>query len=430
MMPAMEPALGCWLPRKQVQILKHFKRLRPLLSRLHDVGCQRDKAGNRELHMDDYCALVILYLLNPLLNGLRTLQQATQWPQVTKVLEIKRFSLGSFSESVQVFEPERMKAIIQELAGELPSLHKDPRLAELKHLITLVDGTVLEGLNRLASAACAETRYSTSKDGHAIHGWRLHLQLDLETFAPCQTTLTGARNAGANREPAVLRRNLEPGRCYVGDGLYSDRAALDDIVAHSSSYVMRLREDGAFKVLEERLLSQEALDANVVRDALVRLGGEGAEAMNPPTRLIVVQVRPQPRRTRKVAGKVRGTRQSELIVLVTNLLDLPAELVALIYRYRYTVELFFRFFKQLLGMRHLLSQRPKGVEIQIYCAVIACMLIQLETGKKPGKLMVNMLAWYFMGVASEQDVIDFLNRPDNTGVKLRAKDELRKKLGY
>ena len=122
-------------------------------------------------------------------------------------------------------------------------------------------------------------------------------------------------------------------------------------------------------------------------------------------------------------------RHSDVLVLVTNLLDLPAELIALIYRYRYSVELFFRFLKHLLGMRHLLSQRPRGVDIQVYCAVIACLMINLQTGKKPGKLMASMIGWYLLGIASEQEVIDFLNRPDNTGIKQRAKDELWKKLG-
>ncbi|MDQ3441137.1 MAG: hypothetical protein M3478_12395 [Planctomycetota bacterium] len=57
------------------------------------------------------------------------------------------------------------------------------------------------------------------------------------------------------------------------------------------------------------------------------------------------------------------------------------------------------------------------------------MLINLWTGKRPGKHLVNMLAWYFMGLATAPEVERFLNRPDNTGVKLRAKDALWKKLG-
>jgi IS4 transposase len=52
----------------------------------------------------------------------------------------------------------------------------------------------------------------------------------------------------------------------------------------------------------------------------------------------------------------------------------PAEVIALLYRHRYCVEIFFRFFKQVLGCRHLLSHKPEGILIQIYCAVIACVL--------------------------------------------------------
>ena len=114
---------------------------------------------------------------------------------------------------------------------------------------------------------------------------------------------------------------------------------------------------------------------------------------------------------------------------MTNLPDVPAEVVALIYHYRWTIEVFFRFFKQTLGCRHLISQRVEGVRIQVYCAVIACMLINLWTGRRPGKHMVNMLAWYFMGVATAAEVEAFLARPANAGVKLRAKDALWTKLG-
>ena len=58
------------------------------------------------------------------------------------------------------------------------------------------------------------------------------------------------------------------------------------------------------------------------------------------------------------------------------------------------------------------------------------MLIQLISGRKPDKAMRNIVGWYLIGLATGRDVADFLNRPDNTGVKRRAKDELWKKLGY
>ena len=218
---------------------------------------------------------------------------------------------------------------------------------------------------------------------------------------------------------------MEAGRCYVTDTAYADYGLFDAIAAVGSSYVCRIREDSVFEVLEERELSHEALAAGVVRDVLVRPGTKGGE----PVRYIELQVTPRPVKTRKRQQYHKSTRRSDRLLIATNLLSLPAELVALIYSKRYSVELFFRFFKGMLGMRHLLSQRVEGVEIQTYCAVIACLLISLETGKKPNKRMVEMLGFYLMGLATEQDVMDFLNKPDNTGVKLRAKDELWKKLG-
>ena len=64
--------------------LKYFDRLGPLLERLHDDGCQRDKAGNRELHFDQYCMLILLYLFHPVVTSLRGIQQASEPDKVQK----------------------------------------------------------------------------------------------------------------------------------------------------------------------------------------------------------------------------------------------------------------------------------------------------------------------------------------------------------
>jgi hypothetical protein len=70
----------------EVTGLKYFKKLLPLLERLHDDGCARDKAGNRRLHFDQYCTLILLYLFNPVVTSLRGLQQASELGKVQKSL--------------------------------------------------------------------------------------------------------------------------------------------------------------------------------------------------------------------------------------------------------------------------------------------------------------------------------------------------------
>ena len=419
------------MPRKELKdkdilCFKHLQRAFDLLEPLHEVGCERDTAGNRRLHYDDYCKLLLLYTWNPLIGSVRDLQQAVGLPKVARTLGVGRFSAGSFSESVRNFDPQLLKPVISELAGQLTATNQDPRLAELKHALTLVDGTVIRGLTQLAKAAggmgpegISDRRYNTTRDGRGVYGWRLHTQLDLATFHPCRMERTGARNAGKNRESNVLRNSLQPDRCYVSDGGYNDRSLFDDIVEAQSSYVIRLADNSIFKSPVERPLSQAALDGGVVADAIVHLPGA-----RHPVRRVELKVKPHPRRARA------GFRDVERIILATSHLDLPAELIALIYQYRYTVELFFRILKQLLGLRHLLSHRDEGLDIQIHCALIVCVLIQLISGRKPTKAMRNIVGWYLLGLAEAQDVIDFLNKPDNTGVKLRAKEALWKKLGY
>ncbi len=131
---------------KDITGLKYFEKLLPLFERLHEVGCERDTAGNRDLHFDEYCCLVLLFLFNPMVDSLRALQQASELKAVQKKLGVPRVSLGSFSEARQVFDPELLKPIIAELAKQARPLARDPRLKDLKQLLTLVDGTLLTAL--------------------------------------------------------------------------------------------------------------------------------------------------------------------------------------------------------------------------------------------------------------------------------------------
>ena len=113
---------------KDIEGLKFFAKLRPLLDRLHDAGCARDRANNRTLHMDQYVMLVLLYLFNPTLTSLRGIQQASQLKKVQKKLGCARASLGSLSESVRVFDPELLEGVVAELGKQLEPIARDGRL--------------------------------------------------------------------------------------------------------------------------------------------------------------------------------------------------------------------------------------------------------------------------------------------------------------
>ena len=127
----------------QLQGFKYFKKILPLLDRLHDQATHRDRAGNRTLHYDQYIALQLLFFFNPIVTSMRGLVQASTLKKVQKKLCVAPTSLGSFSEAGSVFDAELLKEIIQELGRELKPLPHDARLDDLPGILTAVDGTEL-----------------------------------------------------------------------------------------------------------------------------------------------------------------------------------------------------------------------------------------------------------------------------------------------
>jgi len=224
---------------------------------------------------------------------------------------------------------------------------------------------------------------------------------------PIRIEVTAALNGGKTDEKYVLRKSLQPDRCYVMDRWYAEFALWNDIVAAGSSYVCRIRDNSNLDaVVEERPLSRAARRAGVLRDLVVKLGTSHKAAARPghAVRVILVQAEPHRKRGGR-PGQAAGPPSDGILRSATDLLDVPAEIIADIYKYRWSIELFFRFFKYVLGCRHLLSTHPVGIQIQAYCAIIACLLIHLWTGGKPTLRTFEMVCLYLQGWATLDELI-------------------------
>jgi hypothetical protein len=379
----------------QLQGFKYFRMLLPLLERLQRIGTEGDRAGNRQLFYDQYAALLLLYFFNPVLTSLRGLQQASSLDKVQKLLGVGRSSLGSLSEATGVFTAQPLQEIVRELAGRAVPLEHG-RDAEALRGLTAVDGTVLQALPKMAWALWMDDQHRAAK---------LHVHFEVLKGVPVDATLTPA----ACSEPEQLRTMLQPDRLYVTDRGYADYQLFRDILDAGSSFVARVKDNTAFTVSQERPLSEAARRGGVVRDViLAKLGTDHhKDVVGQSVRLVIV------RRT-----KPDGTLEE--LWLVTDRLNLPAELVALAYHYRWMIELFFRWFKCILGCRHLLATDANGVAIQVYVALIASLLITLWTGRKPSKRTWEMIQFYLLGWASLEELEAHL-------AQLRAKDEAKAK---
>ena len=371
---------------------KYFKMLSGLLERLHEAGCQRDRAHNRILHMDQHVSLLLLYMFNPICTSLRALQQASELEKVQRILGCARASLGSLSESARVFDSDLLKEIIEELSDQLPNVSKIPGFDEKKGILTAVDGTLVEAVAKMAWATWRSDR----------NGIKIHTQFEILKGVPVEMDVT---DANAN-EKEVLGLTLQSNRIYVLDRGYAKYSLLGEILKAKSSFVCRIRDNAVWQEIQDNPLSEKARDAGIVLDKIVMLGDKTKDKLT-PIRLIAVTCTPHIKQHHTARG---GPEQGELLWIATDRLDLDAETIAIIYKRRWTIEIFFRFFKHVLGCRHLLSYNQNGIELQVYAAIIACMLISLWTGKKPTLRTYEMICWYFSGMASEDELLAHIAR--------------------
>jgi hypothetical protein len=198
----------------------------------------------------------------------------------------------------------------------------------------------------------------------------------------------------------VLARTIARDRCYVIDRGYAKFTLWNAIVAAKSSYVCRIRDNAAYVVERTNELTDADRAAGIQSDEVVVFGGRtGRQSPDHPVRLITVTATPHRPRGHGAGPGCDGTLR-----IVTSRLDLPAELIGEIYRQRWLIEVFFRMFKQLLGCKHLLSTKQEGVELQMYCAIIACLLIVLYTGRRPNVAVFEAICFYLMGWASLEEL--------------------------
>ena len=178
------------IKESQLVGFKYFKMLSGLLERLHEAGCQRDRADNRILHMDQYVSLLLLYMFNPICTSLRALQQASELEKVQRLLGCARASLGSLSESARVFDSDLLKEIIEELSDQLPDVSRIPGFDETKGILTAVDGTLVEAVAKMAWATWRSDR----------NGIKIHTQFEILKGVPVEMEVTDANG----NEKAVL----------------------------------------------------------------------------------------------------------------------------------------------------------------------------------------------------------------------------------
>lgn len=333
----------------------------------------------RLLEASHYLSLFLFGLFNPAIKTLRGLCAISHLERVQQELCERPVSLGSFSETQHLLEPQLLERAFEALSAELPAGRADARLGQWQWLAQ--DGSLFRALPRMHWAL-----YGGGKPGWPNRAVRLHLSLNILEDKPQRASV----RPGKVCERKVWREQWRRGQAYVGDCYYGeDYRNFALLSLKGCAYVLRLREPAVIHVEEELPLSEADRQEGVLRQAWARLGCDQAHLS---VRLRVVWVRAE---------------DGSTLILVTNLPPevLSAELVSLLYRKRWKIECFFRWIKCILGCGHWLAESSEGVAIQIYLALIAALLLQLYIGRRPNKRMMELIQMHQQGWATDQELI-------------------------
>jgi uncharacterized membrane protein (DUF2068 family) len=215
---------------------------------------------------------------------------------------------------------------------------------ELDATIYAIDSTTID----LCLALFPWASFRTSKAAVKVH-----TQLDLRGPLPVLVHVTNGKIHDVNWLDSIL---FERGCFYLLDRGYVDFARLWRIRQAGAYFVTRAKSNLQFY----RCHSRSPQGEGVVADQVIRLTG-------------VHSKQDYPERLRRIV--YRDPETGKLLVFLTNNFDLPALTIALLYKARWKIELFFKWIKMNVRIKAFFGREPNAVKIQIWCALAVYALL-------------------------------------------------------
>jgi len=401
----------------QVQGGKYVKLLQKFVRSLREEEGQ-SAHGNQALFLDDVLIAYLLAFYNASVRSLRTIEDFSQTKQAQRHLSVRKICKSTLSDFNALADPERLQPLVEHLRQAVETKRKegspsssktssskkshDESLSKLLEQTVAVDGTFLPALADVAWSVCNKNQH-----GSQSRRARVDVFLNVHDGLPEAIVVPEPKQGEAD----LARQHIQPGKIYLYDRGYN---SLPLIAGHFcmkegaaaevlSEFVLRLKGDGqtrgtiACTVIEERTLSDRDRAAGVVQDRTVRLSSENA-----------VKLGLQNIDFREVVIEYEQDGETKRLRLLTNLLDVAAETIGQLYRYRWQVELFFRWLKSYGNFRHLISQTKSGMQLNFYVAIIGIILMYLHTGYRPSKYMFSLMGMVASGGATLEEIMPIL----------------------
>ena len=261
------------------------------------------------------------------------------------------------------------------------ALTRGQRKFRFKHKLLSLDASMVE--------LCAES-FDWAKYKRTKGALKLHLVLDHDGYLPCYAVMTEGKTADITE---ARKMHFERGTLLVFDRGYSDYDWWLNLTRAGVNFVTRLKDSALYGVVECRPVPE---NSNVMRDEVIVLVSQ--QEVGPQARLRRIEVWLE--------------EKNETMVFVSNNLQLAARTIARIYKERWQIELFFKALKQGLKIKTFVGTTENAVQIQIWTALIAMLILKyLQLKSTFGWSLSNLIALLRQQLFVHRDLWKWIHDP-------------------
>ena len=320
-----------------------FYELTSPLQEIHTAITSLVARGNRPLQMtfeDQLNALIYFHLEEH--NSARHLLQTLEDEEFARnvIAPSGGIKKSSFSEALNTRGLEQLIDVFQALnvkaKGILPSEYDD--LGDL----VAIDGSLIDAV---LSMYWADYRVGSKKA-------KAHVGFDLNHAIPSSIFLTD----GKGDERPFVSKILSPGQTGVLDRYYQCHKNFDLWQTEGKHFVCRIKASTKKTVIKVNEVNPKSF---IFYDAIVLLGTPGVNQTEKPVRVIGYCI------------------NSTNYWVATDRLDLSAEQIAMIFKLRWDIEIFFGWWKRHLKVYHLIARSPYGLMVQMLAGLITYILLAI-----------------------------------------------------
>jgi len=232
------------------------------------------------------------------------------------------------------------------------------------------------------------------ENGRKKGGIKVHTVINVDETVPKMVWFTEA----AKHDHILLEKlKLDANTIYVFDKGYNDYKAFKLFSENNTGFVTRIKDNAAYETIETKQIDED-IHSGVLDDQIIEVTVKDGEV---ESKL----------KLRKIRFYDRVLKRE--FEFLTNLFEMRPDLVAAIYKLRWQIELLFKQLKQNFPLKYFLGDNENAIKIQIYCALIANLLMTViqKSVKKPWSFS-NLVSFCKIHLFNYIHLLRFLENPD------------------